>query len=236
MATRKKWFRLLNVLGRKCVRQVSKDVPLMAGTVVTAEGTRSLVEAGANIVKIGIGAGAMCTTRVMTGVGRPQISTIIECSAEAKRLGASVWADAGIRYPRDVALSIAAGADNLMWGSMWAGTYESPGDVLKDSNGRLYKEHFGMASRRAVLGRIKDDSIFEQRKKEFFEEGISSNEYFLNPERPAAEDIIDYITAGLRSAMAYSGARNIKEFQEKAIIGIQSTAGYQEGLPLNSSW
>ena len=138
----------------RAVRALSPAVPVVAGNVVTAEGVRDLVEAGADIVKVGVGPGAMCTTRMMTGVGRPQFSAVLECAAEARRLGAHVWADGGVRHPRDVALALAAGASNVMIGSWFAGTYESPGDLHRDADGRLYKESFGMASARAV--RLRD--------------------------------------------------------------------------------
>ena len=121
----------------RAVREISPAVPVIAGNVVTAAGVADLVEAGADIVKVGVGPGAMCTTRMMTGVGRPQFSAVLECAAEARRLGAHVWADGGVRYPRDVALALAAGASNVMIGSWFAGTYESPGDVFRDADGRL---------------------------------------------------------------------------------------------------
>lgn len=220
----------------KKVRKIAKNVPLVAGNVVTADATRDLVNAGADIIKVGVGPGAMCTTRMMTGVGRPQLSAILECAPIARELGAHIWADGGVRYPRDVALALAAGASNVMWGSMWAGTHESAGDTLKDNDGRLYKENYGMASNRAVKARSRNDSIFSQMHKEFFEEGISSSKLYIDPARPGAEDIIDYITAGLRSSMTYAGARNLKEFQEKAVMGIQSASGFTEGTALAASW
>ncbi len=119
---------------------------------------------------------------------------------------------------------------------MWAGTYESPGDVLQDTQGQLYKQNYGMASRRAVQNRTKNISNFEQRKKEFFEEGISDSKYYLRADMPSAEDIVDYITAGVRSAMAYVGARSLPEFSQKATVGIQSTSGYQEGMAIDTNW
>src|SRR5206468_13081588 len=140
--------RMLEAL--QAVRALAPAVPLVAGNVVSAEGTHDLIAAGADIVKVGVGPGAMCTTRMMTGVGRPQCSAVLECTAEARRLGASVWADGGVRHPRDVALALAAGASNVMIGSWFAGTYESPGDTFRSPEGRLYKESFGMASARAV--------------------------------------------------------------------------------------
>ena len=119
----------------KSVSSLDLGVPLAAGNVVSAEGTRDLISAGASIVKVGVGPGAMCTTRMMTGVGRPQFSAVVECAAAARQLGAHVWADGGVRHPRDVALALAAGASNVMIGSWFAGTYESPGDLMRDRDG-----------------------------------------------------------------------------------------------------
>ena len=113
----------------KCVCALDLGVPLAAGNVVSAEGTRELLAAGASIVKVGVGPGAMCTTRMMTGVGRPQFSAVVDCAAAAAELGGHVWADGGVRHPRDVALALVAGASNVMIGSWFAGTYESPGDL-----------------------------------------------------------------------------------------------------------
>ena len=126
------------------VRAVVGSLPIVAGNVATREGTRDLISAGADIVKVGIGPGAMCTTRMMTGVGRPQFTAVMECAAEAARHGKHVWADGGVRHPRDVALGLAAGAASVMFGSWLAGTYESAADTLRDPDGRLYKESFGM--------------------------------------------------------------------------------------------
>ncbi|GAA3226247.1 GuaB1 family IMP dehydrogenase-related protein [Nonomuraea helvata] len=220
----------------RAVRAVEPGVPVAAGNVVTAEGVRDLVDAGADIIKVGVGPGAMCTTRMMTGVGRPQFSAVLECSAEARRLGRHVWADGGVRHPRDVALALAAGASNVMIGSWFAGTYESPGDTHTDANGRKYKENFGMASARAVRLRTADDSAFERARKALFEEGISTSRMYLDPKRPSVEDQIDGIVAGLRSACTYAGASSLEEFHAKAVIGIQGSSGYAEGMPLHQSW
>ncbi|MFM7775545.1 MAG: GuaB1 family IMP dehydrogenase-related protein, partial [Actinomycetota bacterium] len=130
----------------KLIKGINPKVPLVAGNVVTAEGVRDLVAAGADIIKVGVGPGAMCTTRMQTGVGRPQFSAVMECAKEAKKLGKHIWADGGVRHPRDVALALAAGASSVMIGSWFAGTYESPSDLRVDAQGRLYKESFGMAS------------------------------------------------------------------------------------------
>jgi IMP dehydrogenase len=217
-------------------RSAVADRPIVAGNVVTAEATRQLVEAGADIIKVGVGPGAMCTTRMMTGVGRPQFSAVHECSAEADRLGKHVWADGGVRHPRDVALALAAGASSVMFGSWLAGTYESAADTLRDPEGRLYKENFGMASQRAVKSRNRAESAFDRARKELFEEGISTSRMYLDPERPGVEDIIDQIVAGVRSSCTYAGAATIPQFRERAVVGVQSTAGYDEGRPLGTSW
>ncbi len=220
----------------EAVRSVSPTVPVVAGNVVTAEGTADLIEAGADIVKVGVGPGAMCTTRMRTGVGRPQFSAVLECSAEARRLGKHIWADGGVRYPRDVALALAAGASTVMIGSWFAGTCESPGDVFRDPEGRLYKESFGMASARAVRLRSAADSPFERARKELFDEGISSSRMYLDTLRPGVEDLLDAIVAGLRSACTYTGAANLAELHERAVVGTQSAAGYTEGMPLPTGW
>jgi IMP dehydrogenase len=226
--------RMLEAL--RLVRKLDPAVPVAAGNVVSAEGVRDLVDAGADIVKVGVGPGAMCTTRMMTGVGRPQFSAVLDCSAEARRLGKHVWADGGVRHPRDVALALAAGASNVMIGSWFAGAHESPGDVHRDADGRLFKESFGMASARAVRGRTERDTAFERARKALFEEGISTARMYLDSERPGVEDLLDQIVAGVRSACAYAGAANLVELHERAVIGVQSAAGYAEGQPLHISW
>ena len=220
----------------RAVRSLSPSVPVVAGNVVTARGVADLVEAGADIVKVGVGPGAMCTTRMMTGVGRPQFSAVLECAAAAAGLGAHVWADGGVRHPRDVALALAAGASSVMIGSWFAGTYESPGDTFRSPEGRLYKESFGMASARAVRLRSASDSAFERARKELFEEGISSARMYLDPVRPGVEDLIDMIVAGLRSSCSYAGARDLAEFADRAVVGVQSASGYSEGMPVPISW
>ncbi|MFT3708203.1 MAG: GuaB1 family IMP dehydrogenase-related protein [Archangium sp.] len=218
------------------VRALNPKIPIMAGNVVTREGVRDLVKAGADVIKVGVGPGAMCTTRMMTGVGRPQFSAVLDCASEAAKLGKHVCADGGVRYPRDVALALAAGASTVMIGSWFAGTYESAGDVLRDADGRLYKENFGMASARAVKNRTRTDSLFERARKELFEEGISTSRMYLDPARPGVEDIIDQIVAGVRSACTYAGAGSLAAFHEQAVVGTQSQAGYEEGRPVKTSW
>ncbi|WP_203904903.1 GuaB1 family IMP dehydrogenase-related protein [Virgisporangium aliadipatigenens] len=220
----------------RAVRALRPAVPVAAGNVVTAEGVRDLVEAGADIVKVGVGPGAMCTTRMATGVGRPQFSAVQECATQARELGRHVWADGGVRHPRDVALALAAGASNVMVGSWLAGTHESPGDPLRDHDGRIYKESFGMASARAVHRRTAEDTAYERARKALFEEGISSGRMYLDPRHPGVEDIIDTIVAGVRSACTYAGAADLDEFHRRAVIGVQSRAGFDEGKPRPDGW
>ena len=226
--------RMLDALA--AVRALAPDVPVVAGNVVSAEGTRDLIAAGADIVKVGVGPGAMCTTRMMTGVGRPQFSAVLECAAAAAALGKHVWADGGVRHPRDVALALAAGASSVMIGSWFAGTYESPGDLHTDPDGRMYKDSFGMASARAVAYRTTGEGAFERARKGLFEEGISSGRQYLDAQRPGVEDLLDDITAGVRSACTYAGASTLAEFAERATVGVQSASGYAEGRPLYSGW
>jgi IMP dehydrogenase len=220
----------------KLIRALKPNIPIVAGNVVTAEGTKALIEAGADIVKVGVGPGAMCTTRMQTGVGRPQFSAVLECAAEAKKHGKHVWADGGVRHPRDVALALAAGASQVMIGSWFAGTFESPSDLNKDATGRLYKESFGMASARAVAARTSNDGAFDRARKALFEEGISSSRMYIDPARPGVEDLLDEIIAGVRSSFTYAGATSISDFAERAVVGIQSASGYAEGRPLHTSW
>ncbi len=220
----------------KAIRAINPSVPIVAGNVVTAEGTRDLIAAGADIIKVGVGPGAMCTTRMQTGVGRPQFSAVLECAAEAAKYGKHVWADGGVRHPRDVALALAAGASQVMIGSWFAGTLESPSDLNRDSNGRLYKESFGMASARAVAARTANDGAFDRARKALFEEGISSSRMYINPTRPGVEDLLDEIISGVRSSCTYAGAHSLTEFHERAVVGIQSASGYAEGRPLHTSW
>ncbi|MCV7092817.1 GuaB1 family IMP dehydrogenase-related protein [Mycobacterium interjectum] len=220
----------------KLVAELELGLPLAAGNVVSAEGTRDLLGAGATIVKVGVGPGAMCTTRMMTGVGRPQFSAVLECASAAREAGGHVWADGGIRHPRDVALALAAGASNVMIGSWFAGTYESPGDLMRDRDDQPYKESYGMASKRAVVARTGDETAFDRARKALFEEGISTARMGLDPDRGGVEDLIDHITSGVRSTCTYVGACTLAELHERAVVGVQSAAGFAEGHPLPLGW
>lgn len=216
--------------------RTGRRVPIVAGNVVTAEGVADLANAGADILKVGVGPGAMCTTRMQTGVGRPQFSAVLDCAKAAQDLGKAIWADGGVRHPRDVALALAAGAGAVMIGSWFAGTHESTGNLLSDHSGRLYKESFGMASARAVRNRTKEQSAFSRARAALFEEGISSSRMYLDPARPGVEDLLDWITSGVRSSCTYAGAKNLVEFARQAVVGIQSRSGFEEGRPVAQSW
>jgi len=223
--------------GIRKIAALNLSVPICAGNIVSAGGVRDLIDAGADIIKVGVGPGAMCTTRMMTGMGRPQFSAVHECAMEARLLGRHVWADGGIRHPRDVALALAAGASNVMIGSWFAGTHESPGDLHFDADGRAYKESFGMASSRAVVGRTPtSERPIEAARRQLFEEGISSGRMYIDALRPGVEDLLDAITAGVRSSFTYAGARSIEEFYERAVVGVQTTSGFAEGRPLHQGW
>lgn len=220
----------------RAVAALDLGIPIAAGNIVTADGVSDLVRAGADILKVGVGPGAMCTTRMMTAVGRPQFSAVLETAEAARTLGAHVWADGGVRYPRDVALALAAGAASVMIGSWFAGTIEAPGELQVDAQGRAYKESWGMASTKAVHERFGRLDPYELARKELFAEGISSSRIYLDPLRPSLEDLLDMITSGVRSSFTYAGATTLAEFHDRARVGLQSAAGYEEGKALPVSW
>ncbi len=220
----------------RAVDDLDLGIPIAAGNIVTAEGVHDLVASGATILKVGVGPGAMCTTRMMTAVGRPQFSAVLETAEAARIMGAHVWADGGVRYPRDVALALAAGAASVMIGSWFAGTIEAPGELLTDDAGRVYKESWGMASTKAVHERFGRLDPYELARKELFAEGISSSKIYLDPLRPGLEDLLDMITSGVRSSFTYAGATTVPEFHDRAHVGLQSAAGYEEGKALPVSW
>ncbi|MBW9093807.1 GuaB1 family IMP dehydrogenase-related protein [Microbacterium jejuense] len=220
----------------RAVADLDLGIPIAAGNIVSAEGVHDLVTAGATILKVGVGPGAMCTTRMMTAVGRPQFSAVLETAEAARVMGAHVWADGGVRYPRDVALALAAGAASVMIGSWFAGTIEAPGELQLDESGRAYKESWGMASTKAVHERFGRLDPYELARKELFAEGISSSRIYLDPLRPGLEDLLDMITSGVRSSFTYAGASTVAEFHDRARVGLQSAAGYEEGKALPVSW
>jgi IMP dehydrogenase len=225
--------RMLETL--RAVRSVvAGRVPVVAGNVCTAEGTRALIEAGADVVKVNVGPGAMCTTRMQTGAGRPTFTSVLVCAREARALGKHVWADGGVKHPRDVALYLAAGAARVMVGTALSGTYESPGDVKEDRDGLLYKENYGMASGRAVSDRTADRDPFERAKKGFFREGISTSRIYIRDGQESVGAILVDMITGVQSAFTYVGARTVAELHERAVVGVQTAAGYGEGTPHGS--
>lgn len=211
------------------VSSLNLNVPIVAGNAVTRQAVKDLVGAGADTIKVGVGPGAMCTTRMMTAVGRPQFSAVLEAAETAKMAGANVWADGGVRYPRDVALALAAGSSSVMIGSWFAGTIESPGILRQYDDGSLYKTNWGMASTKAVQARFAKLDPFERKLKAMFSEGISESRVAVDPLLPSVEDLIDRITAGVRSSFTYAGAFTLSEFQKRSVVGVQSAAGYEEG-------
>ncbi|AXX92133.1 IMP dehydrogenase [Malaciobacter molluscorum LMG 25693] len=200
------------------------DVDIIAGNVATAEATADLIAAGADGVKVGIGPGSICTTRIVAGVGVPQISAIDECAAEAKKHDVPVIADGGIRYSGDVAKALAVGASSCMMGSVLAGTEESPGEVIL-SQGRKFKTYRGMGSIGAMTKGSTD---------RYFQEGTASDKLVpegiegMVPYRGAIADIVHQMVGGLRSSMGYSGSESILVFQEKAEFVEITSAGLKE--------
>lgn len=207
------------------------DVILVAGNVCTPEGTRDLIQAGADIVKVNVGPGAMCTTRMQTGVGRPTFSAARACAEAARALGRHIWADGGVKHPRDVALYLAAGAARVMVGTMLCPTWESPGDIREDHEGHLYKENFGMASARAVSERSAHLDAFEQATRGLFREGISTSRIYMREGQEGVGAIAVDIITGLQSAFTYVGVTQPEDFHAQAVVGVQTAAGFHEGTP-----
>ncbi|NKR45684.1 hypothetical protein GS506_12090 [Rhodococcus hoagii] len=207
--------RMLDAL--RAVAALGLGVPLVAGNVVSARGTRDLIDAGANIVKVGVGPGAMCTTRMMTGVGRPQFSAVDECAAAAREMGAHVWADGGVRHPRPWRSRSQPGRRNVMVGSWFAGTYESPGEPRIDRDGNRYKESFGMASKRASRPPHVGDSAFDPRPQ-----GPFRGRHLEFPDAPRPPPSRRRGSTrphllGCAQHLQYAGARTLDELHEKAV-------------------
>jgi IMP dehydrogenase len=209
--------------------QIKKRYPhlsLVVGNVVTAEGTRDLINAGADVVKVGVGAGSICTTRVVTGAGMPQISAIQACAAEAHRHGATIIADGGIKFSGDITKALAAGADAVMLGSLLAGLEESPGELII-YEGRRFKEYRGMGSLGAMKGLARDRYGSGQAGEKQVPEGIEGQVPYKGP-------LADYVTqlmGGLRSGMGYVGACSLAELRQKAHFVRITNAGLIESHP-----
>lgn len=212
----------------KKIREAFPAVTLVAGNVATSEGTRALFEAGADVVKVGIGPGSICTTRVVAGVGVPQITAIYDAASVAREYGKPIIADGGIKYSGDIAKALAAGGHAVMLGSMLAGTDESPGE-FEIYQGRRFKTYRGMGS----LGAMKkgsSDRYFQDNKTEankLVPEGIEGRVAY----KGSVQDILFQLTGGLRSGMGYVGAANLKELRENAQFIQMSGAGLRESHP-----
>jgi IMP dehydrogenase len=207
------------------IRKLSNYTQIVAGNVATAEGTRALIEAGADAVKIGIGPGSICTTRIVAGVGMPQLTAILDCVAEARKSGVPVIADGGIKFSGDLAKAIAAGADAAMLGSLFAGTDEAPGEVFL-YQGRTYKSYRGMGSVGA-MARGSADRYFQQEVSSTLKlvpEGVEGRV----PHKGPVGAVVHQLTGGLKAAMGYTGNRTIAEMQTRARFVRITSAGLRE--------
>jgi IMP dehydrogenase len=207
------------------IKRLSNKVQVVAGNVATAEGTKALIDAGADCIKVGIGPGSICTTRIVAGVGVPQMTAIMDCVEEARKSGTPVIADGGIKYSGDLAKAIAAGADCAMVGSLLAGTDETPGEAFL-WQGRSYKSYRGMGSVGA-MARGSADRYFQQDIKDTLKlvpEGIEGQVPYKGP----VGNVMHQLAGGLRAAMGYVGARNLAEFHEKAQFVRITGAGLRE--------
>lgn len=207
------------------IRDKYPNLNIIAGNVATAEATRDLVEAGANVVKVGIGPGSICTTRVVAGVGVPQITAVYDCATEARKLGVSVIADGGIKYSGDIVKALAAGGHAVMLGSMLGGTSESPGDT-EIFQGRRFKVYRGMGSVGAMEKGSKD-RYFQEDNKKFVPEGIEGRIPYKGP----VADTIYQMVGGLRSGMGYCGTKDLQALRENAQFVKMTGAGLRESHP-----
>ncbi len=209
----------------KRIKALYPDVQLIAGNVATAEGTRALIEAGADCVKSGIGPGSICTTRVVAGIGVPQITAVYDAACVAKEYGVPVIADGGVKYSGDIAKAIAAGANVVMLGSLLAGCEESPGDT-EVFQGRQFKVYRGMGSL-AAMAKGSKDRYFQENNKKLVPEGVEGRV----PYKGATSETIYQMMGGLRAGMGYCGCGTIGELQEKAQFMQITAAGLRESHP-----
>ena len=211
------------------IKVLAPDLPVLAGNVVTAEGAEALIEAGADAIKVGVGAGSICTTRIVSGAGLPQLTAIAECTDMARRHGVPVIADGGIKYSGDIVKALAAGADAVMLGSLLAGLDESPGEVVI-YEGRRFKEYRGMGSLGAMKGRANDRYASAQGGTpagKLVPEGIEGQV----PYKGMLADYVFQLIGGLRSGMGYVGAASLSELREKARFARITNAGLIESHP-----
>jgi len=212
------------------IKEIKKSMPelqVIGGNIATADGAKALIDAGADCVKVGIGAGASCTTRIVAGIGVPQLTAVMDCVDEVKKIGIPVIADGGIRYSGDIAKAIAAGADTVMLGSILAGMDESPGEFIL-FEGRQYKSYRGMGS----LGAMQDGDgarYFQDdtEDKKLVPEGIEG----IVPYRGSVKNTIHQLMGGLRSSMGYCGGKDILDFQSNAEFIQNTQAGVKESHP-----
>ena len=212
----------------RCVHMIKDaypDLPLIAGNVATGEATKALIEAGADTVKVGIGPGSICTTRIVAGIGVPQVSAIMDCYAVAKEYGIPIIADGGIKYSGDMTKAIAAGANVCMMGSIFAGCDESPG-TFELYQGRKYKVYRGMGSISAMENGSKD-RYFQTNAKKLVPEGVEGRVAY----KGTVEDTIFQLIGGIRSGMGYCGAHNIEELKENGRFVKISAAALKESHP-----
>ncbi len=212
----------------KKVEEIKKKyprLPLIAGNVATAAATRALIEAGADVVKVGIGPGSICTTRVVAGIGVPQLTAVMDCAEEADKLGKRIIADGGIKYSGDIVKALAAGGSAVMIGSLLAGTAESPGEI-ELYQGRSFKVYRGMGSLAAMAAGSKD-RYFQENAKKFVPEGVEGRV----PYRGSVSEIIYQMTGGIRSGMGYCGKANIEELRKNSEFIRITNAGLLESHP-----
>ncbi len=207
------------------IRAAFPDLAIIAGNVATAEATKDLIEAGADVIKVGIGPGSICTTRVVAGVGVPQITAVYDCATEARKHGVAIIADGGIKYSGDVVKALAAGGHAVMLGSILAGTTESPGET-EIYQGRRFKVYRGMGSVSAMQKGSKD-RYFQEDNKKFVPEGIEGRVAYKGP----LADTIYQLIGGLKSGMGYCGAANLKALRENTQFIRMTGAGLRESHP-----
>ena len=209
----------------EAIKTALPDCPVVGGNVATREGTKALVDAGADCIRVGIGAGSICTTRVVAGVGIPQLTAILDCADEAARLGVTVLADGGIRLSGDITKSLAAGSHAVMVGSLLAGTEEAPGEIVL-YQGRAYKDYRGMGSI-AAMQQGSSDRYYQEKSSRFVPEGVEGRVPYKGP----LADVLYQMLGGLRSGMGYLGAPTIAELQQRARFVRITNAGLRESHP-----
>ena len=209
------------------IKSTWRDLPVIAGNLVTAEGTEALIQAGADVIKVGVGAGSICTTRVISGAGMPQVSAIFECAQAAKKYGISIIADGGIKFSGDIVKAIVAGAHAVMLGSLLAGLEEAPGEVML-YEGRRFKEYRGMGSLAAMKGYGVDRYASGQNGSgKLVPEGIEGRV----PYKGSLSEYVYQLVGGLRSGMGYAGAMSLEDLRTKTRLTRITNAGLIESHP-----